>query len=276
MKKSLSLVGFVMIACVGLSVFAADTAENWNFGGKVNFDHGAIVQIEGTEVTSSAAELNIMDGVTATASEINAAADPDAGEASTSVSGTTYSVSFDSTAALNKGTVQSVAEGAGAGSACSNNSFMVWHILRMNNDAGGTSTQAVNYVSIYARATDVTGGTEDALVEFAVMNAGTTTTVFSVTGAGLLTATTFAGSGASLTSLPAAQLTGNAPLAAITNVLITTAANTALSGSNTTFYGTDNAFAQLGTSTNGLKRGALYVVPKTLDGTNYNVLASVP
>ena len=44
-----------------------------------DFDASNIYSIGGTKVTSSAAELNIMDGVTATAAQINSAAVPSSG-----------------------------------------------------------------------------------------------------------------------------------------------------------------------------------------------------
>ena len=44
-------------------------------GGDLDIESGASFKISGTTVTSSAAELNIMDGVTATAAELNAVAD---------------------------------------------------------------------------------------------------------------------------------------------------------------------------------------------------------
>lgn len=40
-------------------------------GQAVNFETGSQLQIVGTQVTSSASELNILDGVTATAAELN-------------------------------------------------------------------------------------------------------------------------------------------------------------------------------------------------------------
>ncbi len=50
-----------------------------------DFDSANIFSIGGTKVTSSAAELNIMDGVTATAAQINSAAVPSSGMTTASV-----------------------------------------------------------------------------------------------------------------------------------------------------------------------------------------------
>ena len=58
---------------------------------EVTYDTGGVLNILGkfkldsVEVTASAAELNIMEGVTATAEEINTAADPSAGSTTVSV-----------------------------------------------------------------------------------------------------------------------------------------------------------------------------------------------
>jgi len=49
-------------------------------GGTLDIESGGAIEIAGTAITSTAAELNIMDGVTATAAELNAAADVSAGK----------------------------------------------------------------------------------------------------------------------------------------------------------------------------------------------------
>ena len=49
-------VGALMIAIA----FASTTAEDWNFGGLVNFDNGCIWKIKGTTVTATAAEINTL------------------------------------------------------------------------------------------------------------------------------------------------------------------------------------------------------------------------
>ena len=47
-------------------------------GSALNVETGGALKLAGTEVTASAAELNIMDGVTATATEVNSVADASA------------------------------------------------------------------------------------------------------------------------------------------------------------------------------------------------------
>lgn len=58
MKKWLGLILSVTMVGVSLLVFAADTGEDWNFRGKVNYDQGAILQLKGVELTATASNLN--------------------------------------------------------------------------------------------------------------------------------------------------------------------------------------------------------------------------
>jgi hypothetical protein len=70
------MTAFAMIAAILLPcVMAEEVTDNKNFRGQVNFDAPCIWSIQGTKVTSSAAELNLTDGLTATTDELNAVAD---------------------------------------------------------------------------------------------------------------------------------------------------------------------------------------------------------
>jgi len=92
MKKITSFVFalLVLFACAG-TLFAINDSTDTLYTGTKTFDTGGILNVLGAlkldavEVTASAAELNTMDGITATAEEINTAADPSAGSVSTSV-----------------------------------------------------------------------------------------------------------------------------------------------------------------------------------------------
>lgn len=77
MKRTYKAVGAVVALLVAIAV-AEEYRSPVVFKSDVDFDTGANLKIQGTKVTSTAAELNIMDGVTATADEINAAADQSA------------------------------------------------------------------------------------------------------------------------------------------------------------------------------------------------------
>lgn len=79
--KNLLSVGLVLVAVVAFG--QVNEHGNKNFTGEINMD--GTLALKGTKITSTAAELNIMDGVTATASEINKAADVSAGESSASM-----------------------------------------------------------------------------------------------------------------------------------------------------------------------------------------------
>ena len=57
------------------SNYSAHGGKSWVVGGTLNIESGGLFKINGVTVTSSAAELNIVDGVTATAAELNSSAD---------------------------------------------------------------------------------------------------------------------------------------------------------------------------------------------------------
>lgn len=69
-KLMAAVIGIGLVCSIAL---AAVVTENYVFKGQVDFDNGCIWKIAGTKVTSTAAELNIMDGVTVSAAQINAA-----------------------------------------------------------------------------------------------------------------------------------------------------------------------------------------------------------
>lgn len=85
--KNLLSVGLVLVAVVAFG--QVNERGNKVFSGEVTMegplDIDGDLNIAGTKVTASAAELNIMDGVTATASEINKAADVSAGQRAVSL-----------------------------------------------------------------------------------------------------------------------------------------------------------------------------------------------
>lgn len=72
MKKMIVVAVSALALALVIPLMAEDHPGPDNFRGVVNFDKGAKVQIDGTLVTSSAAELNILDGCTATAANLNA------------------------------------------------------------------------------------------------------------------------------------------------------------------------------------------------------------
>jgi len=67
MKKLICVAGFAMVA--GLLFAQVNERGNKNFTGEVNFDGDW--KIKGTKVTATAAELNLSDGLTATAAQMN-------------------------------------------------------------------------------------------------------------------------------------------------------------------------------------------------------------
>lgn len=92
MRKRRNILAGIVIAVVALaaSFASAETvrhdmdfkdfvrfhqATSVESGGSLDIESGGSLKIAGTVVSSSAAELNIVDGVTATAAELNAAAD---------------------------------------------------------------------------------------------------------------------------------------------------------------------------------------------------------
>lgn len=86
---ALALLGVVMVAAGGIawayntSNYMEQGGSRWAIGGSLDVlsggdldvESGGAFKIAGTAVTSTAAELNVLDGVTATESELDAAAD---------------------------------------------------------------------------------------------------------------------------------------------------------------------------------------------------------
>ncbi len=85
MRKRI-LIGLTLVFCAGVAIAQLPNSNyhqagglRWvvggsldvESGGEIDVESGGTLKIAGTAVTSTAAELNIMDGVTATAAEIN-------------------------------------------------------------------------------------------------------------------------------------------------------------------------------------------------------------
>jgi len=101
MKRKIFFAALIFLG-VALFVWAKTDPGHWLHTGDHTYENGTVdfkgtLKIDGTEVTSTATELNLMDGVTATANEINAAADA-------SVARTTASLTNSATLTLSANT----------------------------------------------------------------------------------------------------------------------------------------------------------------------------
>lgn len=67
----ITALSLAVLACANTSNYMEQGGSSWKVGGTLDVISGGVFKLAGTTVTSSAAELNIVDGVTASAAEIN-------------------------------------------------------------------------------------------------------------------------------------------------------------------------------------------------------------
>jgi hypothetical protein len=101
----------------------------------------------------------------------------------------------------------------------SNNMYSVWNLLKGGNDAGGTTTGAVNYVQMYAIASDVTGGTEDGKLDIYIMVNGTLTKAFTIDLNGITVVGNIVSAGGAYTN-GGATMSNNTGLVACSNLIV--------------------------------------------------------
>jgi hypothetical protein len=222
MKKLVTLVAILALAV--FSSFGEGEHGVYNFtGGAPNMPHG--FKIDGTLVTSSAAELNQLDqGVLSVTGDVTLANGATIDEATADNVRVT-------TANTNAELGVLILESDNPVAKMSDGDY-----FDIRFKANDSTNEKTSYATIRMTEADLTGDTEDGSILGYVFINGLETKVLTVDASGVTVNNgTFVGNGESLTNLSGAVLTvGSIPLARLTNALVTTTGGPIVAGTNWT------------------------------------------
>lgn len=186
MKKTIAVL--VAASLVATGAFALTDPADKDFTGKHNIV--GPLQIDGTEVTATAAELNALDADTTIGSATLTVTDIKTDDiTATGTTNATLDINLDPTADTNMLGVITI-NGGRASAAVQDADFLDINLLSGNDGLGGSETNTEVYAKISVATTDVTGGTEDGTLTLGVAVAGTMTTRLTASSTGVTTSGT--------------------------------------------------------------------------------------